>query len=130
MNLKNSNENYGMIAKALHWFTAFLFLGAYISVYYRHWFTEAKTPENWNALQLYLSLGISIGVLVLLRVIWRLVNIQPSEEPGTRLEHKSAKVGHYLLYAIMIAMPVTGYLGTGVATEFFFLFDIAEFPDT
>jgi cytochrome b561 len=46
MNLKNSNENYGMIAKALHWFTAFLFLGAYISVYYRHWFTDAKILET------------------------------------------------------------------------------------
>jgi len=108
----------------------FLFLGAYISVYYRHWFTEVKTPENWSALQLHLSFGISIGVFVLLRVIWRLVNIQPFEEPGTALAHKSAKLGHYLLYAIMIAMPVTGYLGTGVATEFFFLFDIAKFPDT
>jgi cytochrome b561 len=81
-------------------------------------------------LQLHLPFGISIGVLVLLRIIWRLVNIQPSKKPGTRLEHKPAKVGHYLPYAIMIAMPVTGYLGKGVVTEFFFLFDIAKFPDT
>lgn len=130
MNLKNNNENYGLIAKALHWFTALLFLGAYINVYYRHWFTQAKTPENWTALQLHLSFGVSIGVFVLLRVIWRLINVQPSEEPGTLLAHKLARIGHYALYAMMIAMPVSGYLGTGVTTEFFFLFDIAKFPDT
>ncbi len=35
-----------------------------------------------------------------------------------------------MLYAIMIIMPVTGYIGTGVATEFFFLFDIPKFSDT
>ncbi|MBB1442377.1 cytochrome b [Pseudoalteromonas sp. SG43-3] len=130
MNLKNSNDNYDLITKTLHWLTAFLFLGAYISVYYRHWFTNVKTPENWSALQLHLSFGISIGVFVLLRIIWRLLNTQPSEEPGTPLEHKLAKIGHYVLYAIMIVTPITGYLGTGVATEFFFLFDITQFPDT
>ena len=130
MNLKNTDKSYGLIAKSLHWLTALLFLGSYMSVYYRHWFTEDKTPENWNALQLHLSFGISIGVFVLLRVIWRLINTQPSDEPGTPLEHKLARFGHYLLYAVMIVMPVTGYLGTGVATEFFFLFDIDKFPDT
>lgn len=77
-----------------------------------------------------MQLHLSFGVRVLLRVIWQWVNIQPSEDPGTPVEHKSAKIGHYLLYAIMIAMPVTGYIDTGVATEFFFLFDIAKFPDT
>jgi cytochrome b561 len=30
----------------------------------------------------------------------------------------------------MILMPLTGYLGTGVATEYFFLFDIPKFEDT
>ena len=31
---------------------------------------------------------------------------------------------------MMIIMPLTGYLGTGVNTEFFFLFDIPKFQDT
>ena len=44
--------------------TALLFLASYVSVYYRHWFTEDKTPENWTALQLHLSIGITIAVVV------------------------------------------------------------------
>ncbi|WP_268969135.1 hypothetical protein [Thalassotalea algicola] len=44
MSFKNTKENYGLIAKALHWLTALLFIGAYGSFYYRQWFTEAKTP--------------------------------------------------------------------------------------
>jgi cytochrome b561 len=130
VNFKNTHQNYGLIAKIIHWLTALLFLGAYASVYYRHWFTDAKTPENWNALQIHLSFGITIGVLVLLRIIWRLMNTNPAEEAGTALEHRAAKLGHYALYAIMIIMPITGYLGTGVATEFFFMFDIEKFPNT
>lgn len=130
MQIRNTLNNYGLIAKCLHWFTAILFLGSYVSVYYRHWFTEEKTPENWTALQLHLSIGVSIAVIVVLRIIWRFYNRVPDLEPGTKLEHFAAHMGHYALYAIMIIMPVTGYLGTGAHTEFFFLFNIPKFEDT
>ncbi len=130
MSTKNTSNNYGSIAKWLHWITAALFLGSYISVYYRHWFTEEKTPENWTALQLHLSIGITLAVVVALRIIWRITNRVPDLEPGTRLEHLAAHAGHYALYAIMIIMPITGYVGTGVNTEYFFMFDIPKFEST
>jgi cytochrome b561 len=128
--LRNTTTHYGRVARTLHWLTALLFLFAYMTVYYRQWFTEAETSENWTALQLHLSLGVSIGVFVLLRVYWRMANIQPDDEPGSALLHKAAHLGHLALYAILIIMPVTGYLGTGVATDFFFLFEIPKFADT
>jgi cytochrome b561 len=130
MTIRNTAETYGSIAKWFHWITAILFLASYCAVYYRHWFTEAKTPENWTALQLHLSIGVTIAVVVILRIIWRVMNRLPDPEPGTRLEHLAAHLGHYALYAIMIIMPLTGYLGTGVNTEYFFLFDIQKFEDT
>lgn len=130
MPIKNTPENYGSVAKWLHWLTAALFLAAYMAVYYRHWFTEAQTPANWTALQLHLSFGVSIGVVVSLRVIWRVMNQAPEPEQGTKAEHFLAKLGHKALYRIMIALPITGYLGTSVDTEFFFLFDITKFEDT
>jgi cytochrome b561 len=128
--IKNSATHYGSMARTLHWLTALLFLLAYMAVYYRHWFTEDKTVENWNALQLHLSFGMSIAVLVVLRLYWRFSTRQPDPEPGSPLAHKAAHYGHVLLYVVLIAMPLTGYLGTGVATEFFFLFDIPKFADT
>jgi len=130
MSLLNTSKNYGTIARWLHWMTAILFLGSYISVYYRHWFTEEKTPENWTALQLHLSIGITIGVIVLLRILWKFSNRSPELEPGSKLEHLAAKLGHMALYAVMLIMPITGYLGTGVDTEYFFMFDITSFKDT
>ena len=130
MDLKNTADNYGLIAKTLHWLTALLFLASYVTVYYRHWFTEEKTPENWTALQLHFSIGITVGVIVVLRILWKLTNSSPELEPGSRLQHLAAKGGHLVLYAVMIIMPVTGYLGTGVATEYFFLFDITGFNET
>lgn len=130
MNMKNTANNYGSIAVWLHWVTAALFLVSYISVYYRHWFTEEKTPENWMALHLHLSIGVTIAVVIALRIVWRIANRVPDLEPGTRLEHLAAHTAHYALYAIMIIMPITGYVGTGVNTEYFFMFDIPKFEDT
>ena len=130
MSLTNTQYNYGTIAKFFHWIIALLFLAAYCAVYYRHWFTEAKTPENWIALQLHLSVGISIAAIVILRIIWRIMNRQPDDEPSSRLAHIAAHTGHYILYAVMILMPITGYIGTGVNTEYFLMFDIPKFEST
>ena len=130
MSAKNTQRNYGVIAKWIHWSVALLFLGSYCTVYFRHWFTEEKTPENWTALQLHLSIGITIAAVVVLRIIWRNLNKTPNQEPGSKLAHTAAHLGHYALYAVMILMPVTGYIGTGVNTEYFFLFDIPKFEST
>ena len=130
MSIRNSDVSYGSIAKWLHWLTALLFVLAYASVYFRQWFTEEKTPENWTALQLHLSFGVTIAVLVALRIIWRILNRPPNLEPGTRLEHLAAHLAHYVLYAVMIIMPITGYLGTGVNTEFFLIFEIPGVKET
>ena len=130
MPLKNTAQSYGLIAKWFHWATAGLFLASYMVVYYRHWFTEEKTPENWTALQLHLSIGVTIAVIVVLRILWKVLNQSPALEPGTRVQHLAAKSGHYALYAVMIVMPLTGYIGTGVNTEYFFMFDIPKFEST
>ena len=130
MPLKNTAENYGTVAKWFHWLTALLFLGAYCAVYYRHWFTEAKTPENWTALHLHLSFGVTIAVVITLRIIWRIMNRVPDPEPGPRLAHIAAHVGHIVLYVVAVIMVVTGYIGTGVNTDYFFMFEITKFEDT
>lgn len=130
MPFKNTKFSYGSIAKWMHWSIAFLFLCSYCAVYFRHWFTEEKTPENWTALQLHLSFGITIAAIVVLRIIWRNLNQIPDQEPGTKFAHLAAHLGHYALYAVMIIMPITGYIGTGANTEYFFMFDIPKFEST
>lgn len=130
MQYKNSEDRYGLIAILFHWVVAFGFLASYCSVYYRHWFTEYKTPANWTALQLHLSFGITIGVFVFLRIIWKSLNIKPKEISNSKNQILAAKIAHFMLYVIMIIMPITGYFGTGVHTEFFNLFNIPKFSDT
>lgn len=127
---KNTDERYGKFAMIIHWAVAFLFLALYVSVYFRQWFTERDTDINWLALQLHLSFGVTVAVFILLRILYKLWDKSPKEPEGNQLEHLGAKLGHWALYAVMIVMPITGYFGTGVNTEFFNLFDIPKFRDT
>ena len=136
MQIKNTKDSYGLIAILLHWIIAVGFLGSYVSVYYRHWFSEGKfsmTELNSNtvALYLHLSFGITVSAFILLRVIWRLMNRTPDDVPGgSKLEHRAAHSMHRILYAFMIIMPITGYMGTKLDTRYFLLFDIPKFNDT
>ncbi len=136
MPLKNTKEKYGLIAVLLHWIVALGFLGAYVSVYYRHWFSEgdfSRTELNSNtvALYLHLSFGLTVAAFVALRILWKFMSNTPDDVPGgRRLEHVAAHGMHWILYAVMVIMPVTGYMGTKLETNFFFLFDIPKFNDT
>ena len=139
MTLRNTTVSYGTLAKFLHWAVASLFLAAYCAVYYRHWFTAPCprsmelsdcAPESFITLNLHKSFGLTIAVFVVLRIIWRLLNPVPKPEPGSRLEHLGAKLGHGALYFFMIAMPITGYVSNGGGANFFWLIKIPAFWTT
>jgi cytochrome b561 len=130
MTLRNTSTAYGSMAKWLHWSIAALFLVEYCVIYFRHWFTTDGTPVNLTALQLHLAIGITVGAVVVLRIVWRLNEINPAPPPGTRWEHLGARLTHWALYFFMVAMPLSGYLYSKNPTDFFGLFTVPPFGDT
>lgn len=130
MSIKSTKHSYGSVARALHWVMAVLFLAAWGAVQYRQQFTEPRTAENLAALQAHLSIGMLLMALVLLRIAWRLCEHTPAPLPAPRWQQWAARAGHLSLYALMLIMPITGFMGTGLATDFFGLFTIPKFEDT
>ena len=69
---------------------------------------------------------MTVLCLVALRIVWRLISGAPAyAEPLGRLTHAAARSAHIGLYALMIAMPVSGYLssnGAGTVVPWFGLF--------
>ena len=140
--LKNTTERFGSIAKLFHWSMAVAFILAYIVVYYVIWFIDPETsikPALFGIepngalviplLNIHWVLGVSIGVLVVPRLVWRLINVEPALVPGSALEHLLARLAHWALYLFMIVMPLTGYLNTYDPTNFG-LFVIPAFRET
>lgn len=135
MPLKNTAESYGTIAKTLHWVSAGLFLISYCSIYYREWLAETDL-ENWAAIQLHFSVGFTVLVVTLLRIIWRLLNRQPELGFTFSFKRLAIRIGHYLLYVILIIMPISGYLsiadylasGSG-SVSYFLMFEMTSLKD-
>jgi cytochrome b561 len=128
--LKNTENRYGIVAILLHWIVAAAFIANYAIVYYKNWFLEPRTEEAGAMLSYHTAIGVSVLVFVALRIVWKWMNPTPKDVPGTRLEHLTAHAVHILLYAVMIIVPLSGYLGTGGPSQLFFAFEIPRFADT
>jgi len=112
--------------RAIHWLMAALIftalaLGVWASLLPRGSFRS-------EVLFFHKSIGVTVFGLVMLRIIWRLVAGAPDyAEPLGRLVHVGSRAGHLALYALMIAMPVSGYLtstASGAPLPWFGLFQL------
>ncbi|WP_026432510.1 cytochrome b [Paracidovorax oryzae] len=129
MQWTNTATRFGALAKFFHWTSAAAFIGAYVVVYYVIWFMDDTSDESLPVLNIHWVLGLIVGFLVLPRLLWRLLDVQPEDPPGTPLEHILAHAAHWGLYGLLVAMPLTGYIGTGAPTDFG-LFTVTGFNDT
>ena len=106
-------QRYGTTAMALHWVVALLVLAQIVLGW---WMLDLpKSPPGLRAgwFNLHKSLGLSIGLLALARLAWRLRHPAPplpaSMPPW---QARAAQLSHGLLYACLIAQPLVGYLGS------------------
>ena len=87
----------------------------------------------WQILimKLHKPLGFTALVLIAVRVAWALANVRPGL-PGSmsRLEVRLSKLVHVVLYALMIIVPVSGWIMSQYADSpinYFGLFEIGNF---
>ena len=68
------------------------------------------------AYQAHKTLGLLVPPLVLWRLWLRARRGRPAEDPGLPAwQHRAAGLGHAALYALLIAVPVLGYLSASTA---------------
>ena len=103
-----SRTRYAVIAIALHWVIA---AGIVFQILLAWRMEDLKTPLGFALVQLHKSVGISILLLSLVRLGWRLANPPPPEPEGLKAwEVTLSKLVHLAFYVIMIGMPLTGWL--------------------
>jgi cytochrome b561 len=75
-------------------------------------------------------IGVSIFVLVLLRLCWRLYSpppALPAAMPGW--EKRAAEISHHLLYLLLLAVPLSGWLMSSAKGFQTVLFGLWPIPD-
>lgn len=110
MGLQNTSGRYGSILIGLHWLMLLLIVAIYASIELREVFPKGSylrdALKTWH-----ITLGISVFALVWARLAVRASGPAPQiypEPPGW--QNLSAKIAHLALYALMIGMPLLGWL--------------------
>jgi len=101
---------YHGIAIGLHWLIALLIIGM-LAVGKYMTSLEPENPLRFALTQWHKSFGITLLFLVIWRVLWRFTHKPPSLENALKpWEIKVAETTHWLLYLLMIAIPITGWI--------------------
>jgi cytochrome b561 len=81
---------------------------------------------------LHKSVGLTIVALVAVRIAWRAKHPAPSLEVGlARWQKVAASGSHWMLYLVLVGMPISGYLldaAGGYSISYFGLFSVPLIP--
>ncbi|WP_340676760.1 cytochrome b [Paraglaciecola sp.] len=100
---------YAAISVWLHWLMVLLFIGVYATIELRVQFPKGSADRDLIKTAHYL-LGLSIFILVWLRIMARLITATPDRENYGKYQVFASKAAFIGLYALMIVMPILGYL--------------------
>jgi cytochrome b561/polyisoprenoid-binding protein YceI len=103
-----ARSRYSAVAIILHWLIAAAIVFQVIIAWRMG---GGRTPEGFALVQLHKSIGITVLLLSLVRLGWRLTHRPPPLPAGMATWEKAlAKVAHVGLYVIMIGLPITGWI--------------------
>ncbi|MEP7155964.1 MAG: cytochrome b [Betaproteobacteria bacterium] len=123
-----TTERYTRTAMSLHWLIAVMLL---ISLSVGLYMTGLKlSPDKLKLYSWHKWAGVTIFMLVVLRCVWRLFHTPPplpASMPGW--QKFSAEATHYLLYALMFAIPLSGWLMSSAKGFQTVYFGVLPLPD-
>ena len=110
MTLRNSPTRYGAIGQTFHWLTV-VFVGAAYLISQGGPETRVYSAPSAFQLSWHETFGFLVLALLALRLIWRLVDPAPGEPPMPGWMLFSSRFVHWLLYALLAAVPLTAIVG-------------------
>jgi cytochrome b561 len=127
MQLKNTLTRYGALAQLFHWVIVVLIITQFVLALW----AEGLSPiKKIGVLGTHKSVGITILVLAVLRLAWRLFNPVPRQPPGIpRWQELAAHVSHFLLYALLFIQPMLGWLMSSARAFSVSWFGLVQLPD-
>jgi cytochrome b561 len=127
MPLSNSTHRYGIIAQLLHWSVVALLLVQFL-------LAEAADElpdgvEQLSMLARHKSVGVTILLVALLRLAWRLIDRPPAPPPMPAWQRIAAATTHWGMYLILFAMPLSGWMMSSAENYPVSWFGLVQLPD-
>jgi cytochrome b561 len=126
MSLKNPRERWGAVSQSFHWLIVLLLLaqgtvGLLMGA-------MARGPDKIAVYAFHKSVGLTILALALARLLWRLYAGRPAPVAGMpRWQERMASLMHGTLYALLFAVPISGWVmnsAAGFPLQWFGLFNL------
>jgi cytochrome b561 len=127
MQLSNSTSRYGFIAQLLHWSVVVL-----LAVQFFLAEAADELPEGAEHLAMlarHKSVGITILLVALLRLAWRLVDRPPPPPPMPAWQRVAAVATHWGLYVVLLVMPLSGWMMSSAEGHPVGWFGLLQLPD-
>lgn len=126
MSARSTAAKWGAVTRIFHWgmllaFAGMIPLGLYMT----------SLPLGVHKLRTYAlhkSIGLSLLALAALRLAWRSTEHRPAPPPMPRWQERAASAVHVALYALMFAVPLTGWLFNSAAGFPLQWFGISNLP--
>ncbi|MCR9270392.1 MAG: cytochrome b/b6 domain-containing protein [Hyphomonadaceae bacterium] len=126
------SERYTTVAIVLHWIIAIAIVGMLMGGWYMTNLPDGA-PGQYDLYQFHKSLGITILLLTVARIIWRVMNPPPALPGDMKGWEKSlSHLVHIGVYLLMIALPLTGWLYSSVSLKLdvpTVLYGVISWPD-
>jgi cytochrome b561 len=127
LSLTNTATRYGLIPQLLHW-TVVVLIGV------QYWLAERAEDlplgmDKLATITRHKSVGITILLLALVRVAWRLLDRPPPPPPMPAWQRNAAALAHWGLYALLFALPLTGWMMSSAANYPVSWFGLLQLPD-
>ena len=122
MSLSDTSDSYGRVTRVIHWLTALLILSAFPLGYVAHQMSLSIETTSGTAqatliartatlFSVHKTLGVAVVVVSLIRIAWGIAQSRPGLIRGShRAEALAAETVHYLLYTLLILVPVSGWV--------------------
>lgn len=116
---------YGTTAKKFHWLIVVL-----LAIQYPiGWLMpDLHGAKPGTAMMLHLSFGITILALIVLRLAWRLTHPVAPESSLPAWQRRSSEAVHWLLYVLVFATTITGWLFASFRGWTISLFGVVPLP--
>lgn len=108
---RTAEQRYGDIAVIFHWLIALFIIGLLVIGKFMTHFFDENDPIRFQLTQWHKSFGLTVLLLSVLRLMWRLTHRPPAELASIPVwQQRIAGFVHLLLYGLMLALPITGWI--------------------
>jgi cytochrome b561 len=126
----DAKPRYSGVAMAFHWLIAVLVIVSWQATVAAEATSDRAARET--IMGNHFAFGVVIFTLVALRLIWRQVSPPPKQNPAhAGRERTAARVIHFAFYALLLGMPIAGWVALssfGAPISVFGLFELPALP--